>query len=251
MKPGPLDTPGGILLASATDTWLDTLMLALAPLPGGKPTTVRKASSLLSAVEERKPALVILDAVLEDCTGLACLRRIREVEQGREMLVMIIQHPASEMDRILAFENGADDFVAEPFSARELQSRIRALLRRQPTVKDARPRSLLVFGELEIDLRATAVLTRGHRVPLTAREFEVLRILVEADGRVVDRREILDGLRTNRGATSARVIDTHVKSIRRKLGRDHQCIETMRGVGYWFSPPRGDRSPSGHRSDVT
>ncbi len=234
--------PKTILIASHSERWRETVVSALDTMPV---VICSHSDVLLEHAGRLCPALVVLDSALEDCTGLAALRALREIESGRNIRVMVLQSLATEMDRILAFENGADDFVAAPFFSRELQSRVQALLRRREAARTPRRRSVLSFEDFEVDLRAGAVCIGGRRAPLTTREFDVLRVLVQERGRVVPRGELLGHSGNEVSGVSPRAVDTHVKSIRRKLGTAGRCIETVRGVGYRFSASPGNSSPRG------
>ena len=180
-------------------------------------------------------ALVVLDALLQDMSGLALCRSLRESETGRSVVVLLVSRWGDEMDRILAFECGADDFAQDPFFPRELASRVQALLRRgrrpQRQVSDREMR----VGPLRVDPDRALVEVEGRPIPLTGREFELLRLLVQQRGRVVRRSELVGLLLGNPDAASPRLIDTNVKSIRRKLGSAAHLIETVRGVGYRLS----------------
>jgi two-component system phosphate regulon response regulator PhoB len=174
----------------------------------------------------------VLEALLDDMSGLAFCRRLRESESGASPLVLLVSPWVDEMDRILAFECGVDDFARDPFFPRELASRVQALLRR-----GRRPRVLPDEGEtrvgpVRVDFRKSLVEMDGRPVPLTWREFEVLRLLAQEQGRVVRRGALLGLLLGAPDAASPRLIDTYVKSIRKKLGSAGSLIETVRGVGY-------------------
>ena len=177
-------------------------------------------------------ALFVLEALLDDMSGLAFCRRLRESEAGASPLVLLVSPWVDEMDRILAFECGVDDFARDPFFPRELASRVQALLRR-----GRRPRVIANEGEarvgpVRVDFRKALVEMEGRPVPLTWREFEVLRLLAQEQGRVVRRATLLGLLLGAPDAASPRLIDTYVKSIRKKLGGAGRLIETVRGVGY-------------------
>ena len=184
------------------------------------------------AREEGEVALIVLDALLEDMSGLALCRRLRESESGGSPLVLLVSRWGDEMDRILAFECGADDFAQDPFFPRELASRVQALLRRgrRPHVKEEERETRA--GPLRVDFEKVLVELDGRPVPLSWREFEVLRLLARERGRVVRRSDLIHLLLGAPDAASPRLIDTHVKSIRRKLGSAGSLIETVRGVGY-------------------
>jgi two-component system phosphate regulon response regulator PhoB len=179
--------------------------------------------------------LLIVAAQTSDVSGIALCRRVRELPGGDAITILVVSALADEMDRVLAFENGADDFVAEPFSARELAARVRAILRRRKQRAKPLPAGELEAGSLRLDLVAGVAEVNGRRVRLTLREFEVLKHLALNGGRVVRRIELLRALDGEPHA-SERLVDTHVKSIRGKLGDARDLIETVRGVGYRFDP---------------
>jgi DNA-binding response OmpR family regulator len=175
--------------------------------------------------------LIVVGAQTTDVGGIALCRRVRELPGGGEIPILVVSALADEMDRILAFENGADDFVAEPFSVREFAARVRAILRRRHQRAQPRPAGEITAGALRLDLMAGVAELNGRRVRLTQREFDVLKHLALSGGRVVRRRELLVALDGDPHA-SERLVDTHVKSIRCKLGDARAMIETVRGVGY-------------------
>ena len=222
-----------VLIAGGAQEWIARVRAALA----GGPLELLDASSgstALGVLERETDAitLIVCEAALEDMSGLALCRRVRESDVGAQTLLLLVSRFSGEMDRILAFECGADDFAQDPFFPRELASRVQALLRR-----GRRPRGLDAEGErqvgpLRVDLKKALVEIDGRPVALTWREFEVLRLLAQERGRVVRRVELLGLLLGAPDAASPRLIDTHVKSIRRKLGRAGNLIETVRGVGY-------------------
>ena len=232
-----------VLAVSASDRWREDVRAALSD----SVLQLSTASSLdeaLASVTKSEPAYsaVIVNSVLEDSSGIGLCRALRESRSNGDVPILIVSALSSEFDRILAFENGADDFLAYPFFARELASRVRAVLRRHaPGARSDGSHPAEDFGGLDIDIERSEVNLEGTRVRLTTREFEVLKMLVEREGRVVARSDLLRGVPAE-GASSLRVVDTHVKAIRRKLGRARHCIETVRGVGYRFSrsdPPEG------------
>jgi DNA-binding response OmpR family regulator len=177
--------------------------------------------------------LIVVGAHTADVSGVALCRRVRELPGGDEIPILVVSALADEMDRVLAFENGADDFVGEPFSVREFAARVRAILRRRQQRSRPRPPGEIHAGTLRLDLLAGVAELNGLRVRLTRREFDVLKHLALGGGRVVGRRELLVALDGDPQA-SERLVDTHVKSIRAKLGVAGAMIETVRGVGYRF-----------------
>ena len=222
-----------VLIAGGSEEWTARVRAALA----GGPLELSEASSGAVALEQLErasggTALIVIEALLQDMSGLAFCRRVRESEAGASALVLLVSRWTDEMDRILAFECGADDFAQDPFFPRELSSRVQALLRRGRRPRGAEDEGEAQVGPLRVDLRKALVEMDGRPVALTWREFEVLRLLAQERGRVVRRSELLGLLLGAPDAASPRLIDTHVKSIRRKLGRAGNLIETVRGVGY-------------------
>lgn len=186
--------------------------------------------------------LLVVAAQTADVSGVALCRRVRELPLGDSIAVVVVSARADEMDRILAFENGADDFVSEPFSPREFAVRVRAILRRRQRSAHAEFAGEIEVGSLRLDLHGAVAELSGQRVRLTLREFEVLRHLVQNEGRVVRRVELLRALDGEANA-SERLVDTHVKSIRSKLGEARDFIETVRGIGYRFDAQRSAAPP--------
>ena len=222
-----------MLIASGAEEWTARVRAALA----GSPMELFAAESGAAVLESLDRdgngiALIVLDALLQDMSGLALCRCLRESETGGSVLVLLVSRWGDEMDRILAFECGADDFALDPFFPRELASRVQALLRRgrRPRVKETGRETRV--GPLHVDPEKALVEVEGRPIPLTWREFELLRLLAQEHGRVVRRSELIGLLLGAPDAASPRLIDTHVKSIRRKLGSAGSLIETVRGVGY-------------------
>lgn len=185
-----------------------------------------------------KPDLVIVESVLEDMSGLAFCRGLREDPELRHLRLLVISAQSSELDRVLAFECGADDFLPAPFSPRELGARVNALLRREPGARPAaiEPRSEQ-HGVLQIDADLGRVEVAGRPVRLTSTELRLLALLIAGRGKVLTRRAIVEALSGEVGARNVRVVDAHVKSLRKKLGEARSYIQSVRGVGYRFAVP--------------
>ncbi|MBC7093285.1 response regulator transcription factor [Candidatus Bipolaricaulota bacterium] len=180
-----------------------------------------------------QPDLVILDLMLPGMHGLEVARRIR---QGSPTPIIMLTARAEEADRVAGLEMGADDYVAKPFSLRELAARVRAVLRRTeggPTPE------VIHAGPLTVDLAAREARLEGELVDLTPTEFDLLAHLARYPGRVFTRRELLEALQERSYATLPRTVDSHVKNLRRKLEPDPDkptFILTVHGVGYKFRP---------------
>jgi two-component system phosphate regulon response regulator PhoB len=198
--------------------------------PTGREATLR--------ARQATPDLLIVEAVLPDMTGMAFCRSLREDPALRPLRVLMLSEQNSELDRVLAFECGADDFMAAPFSARELGARVNALLRRdlgsRPPAPPPRPER---HGPLLLDTDLGRVEVGGQPVHLTPTEFRVLLLLLGGRGKVLTRRAILEGLSGDAGGRTERAVDAHVKALRRKLGEARAYIQSVRGVGYRFAVP--------------
>jgi len=180
--------------------------------------------------ERLQPDLVVLDVMLPGLDGFEVCRRI---QQHRHVPVLMLTALDQETDLIVGLRVGADDYMTKPFSTRELVARIRAILRRT----EARPaddRPVLRVGEVEVDPRTRVVLLAGSPVHLTPTEFDLLTRLAEASGEVLSREQLLAQVWGYRDGSGARTVDSHVRSIRRKLGDD--VIRTVHAVGYAIGP---------------
>ena len=190
---------------------------------------------------ESPPDLVLLDLMLPDLSGLEVCRTLKANEKTRHVPVVMVTARGEEIDRVVGFELGADDYVVKPFSVRELLLRLRAVLRRGATGAEELPPAptQIRFGRLTIDVGAHRVWVDGEEVPLTPLEFKLLCTLHERRNRVQSRGVLLDDVWGASAENMTRTIDTHVKRLREKLGVVGVYIETVRGVGYRFvgKPP--------------
>ncbi|MEM1024264.1 MAG: response regulator transcription factor [Myxococcota bacterium] len=181
------------------------------------------------------PDIVLLDLMLPDMPGTEVCRRLKNRAETRHVPVVMLTAKGEEIDRVVGFEVGADDYVTKPFSVRELLLRLRAVLRRtQPSTPEASVD--VAFGRLRVDSEAHQVWLDGNEVVLTALEFKLLTTLLHRKGRVQSRKQLLDDVWGIQADVSTRTVDTHVKRLRQKLGAAGEYIETLRGVGYRFRP---------------
>lgn len=189
-----------------------------------------QAGELLRA---QPPTVVVVDTLLRDQSGFAVCRTIRESPDTRDVPVLMLSRSSSDMDRILALEAGADDVVARPFFPRELALRVRSVLRRSGRGPGSgRPDAPLEYGPITLDERRRSVTAEGQPIALTSTEFSVLALLMSKPGRAFTREEILGEVWSGAGGRTLRVLDTHVKGIRRKLGPHAWVLESVHGVGY-------------------
>jgi DNA-binding response OmpR family regulator len=193
------------------------------------------AQEALALVQQAPPDLIILDLYLPDQSGLGLCRTIRESPELERVPIIAVASQASEMDRVLAFESGVDDFLPRPFYPPELGARALAVLRGFSEIRRVTSTRSLPQKAVSVDARARRAFIDGRPLDLTSREFALLSALVGEAGRVLTRHRLIEQIWGHHLPSSERTIDAHIKSIRRKLGESRHCIETVRGVGYRFS----------------
>jgi DNA-binding response OmpR family regulator len=207
---------------------------------GYKVTAVADGERGLATINREVPDLVLLDLMLPGIDGLEICREIRSGEKTKHIPVLMVTAKTEEADVVLGLGLGADDYVQKPFRPRELVARVKSALRRKGFSEDE-PSAVLVRGPLEIDsVRHRVALldaATGMReeLDLTATEFGLLSVLARRPGRVFDREELLELSRGDSGMALDRVVDAHIRSIRKKLGDARNLIETVRSIGYRFS----------------
>jgi DNA-binding response OmpR family regulator len=187
----------------------------------------------IAAVLRERPDVVLLDLMLPTMSGHAVCRKLRE---SVDTPIVMVTAMGEEADRVMGLEGGADDYVAKPFSSRELLARIRAQARRARG--HAGPGGELRAGPLVMNPASRNALLRGNELLLTSYEFDLLRVLAERAGRVLTREQLVDAVRGNADEAFDRSIDVHISHLRRKLGDDSRSpriLKTVRGVGYVFA----------------
>ncbi|MEZ5351834.1 MAG: response regulator transcription factor [Bryobacteraceae bacterium] len=181
--------------------------------------------------------LVVLDVMLPGADGFTILRRLREKSK---VPVLMLTARGEDVDRILGLEFGADDYMPKPFNPRELAARIRAILRRSQPDKDED--EVISVNGVTLDVAARSVECDGRTVNLTTFEFDILRLLMRAAGRVLSRDQVMEALYNRKATPFDRSIDVHIAHVRRKLESGRTLIKTIRGVGYQFL--RGSDEPA-------
>ena len=202
-------------------------------------THIADGAQALDAVERVRPALVILDLMLPGMDGIEICRRLRS-SNSRVPIVMLTARD-TELDRVLGLELGADDYVPKPFSPRELVARVKAVLRRAtgPASEAGDEQPIIRIGGIEVDEARHEVRADGQDVTLTAKEFDLLVFLARNRGIVFTREKLLDRVWGYERPVDTRTVDSHVKSLRQKLGEAGAVVKTVRGVGYKADPDRG------------
>jgi DNA-binding response OmpR family regulator len=190
----------------------------------------------LTGIFASRPDALVLDLMLPQRNGLEILREVRAEPATRELPVLILTARVSEMDKLLGFEHGADDYLTKPFSPRELVARIQALLRR--TRPGGSP-GVFEIGGLRVDTLAHEIAWKGKKLTLTPREFDLLAFLARHPGRVMSRDELLRKVWGYDFVGETRTVDVHVRRLRQKLGVKTAVIQTVTGAGYKFVAREG------------
>ena len=179
---------------------------------------------------EKLPDLIVLDVMLPGTNGLEVCKILRRELSTSGIPILILTAKASEIDRVLGLELGADDYVTKPFSPRELVLRIKKLLGRSRSEGDNA--EIIRIGELCIDVPKHQVTAGGRLIDLTATEFKLITLLAQRAGRVQSRERLLEDVWNYEAAMTTRTVDAHVRRLREKLGRAARFVDTVRGVGY-------------------
>jgi phosphate regulon transcriptional regulator PhoB len=191
----------------------------------------------LKLLQRETPNLVILDLMLPGLSGMELCKLLKQRSETAKLPILMLTAKAGEADRIVGLEMGADDYLAKPFSPREMVARVRAILRRS----EAKPATEAVpayeKGSLKIDFSTYEVFVRGKPVKLTLKEFELLRFLVQNPSRVLNRDQLLDRVWGGETFVTPRTVDVHIRRLRKAVEKDDRkpkWILTVRGVGYKF-----------------
>lgn len=200
---------------------------------GHRVEAVGNGRDALEALRRSLPDLVVLDLMLPDISGTDLCRRLRYDPNTAELPIIMLTAKSEELDRVVGFELGADDYVTKPFSPRELTLRVAAVLRRK--AESGSRAGLLEHATLRLDPDRHRCHVDDHEVILTAKEFDLLHCLMSRPGHVMTRDTLLERVWGAEIAVTSRTIDTHLKRLRVKLGGAGHLIETVRGLGYRFA----------------
>lgn len=190
-------------------------------------------SEFKAAVAKRVPDAVLLDIMLPDTDGLEIMQRLRADQETATLPIMMLTAKDTELDKVVALDGGADDYLTKPFSLMELTSRCRALLRRGGMMKKVG--DTLSANGIVLSPSHRRVTVDGAETKLTLREFELLEYLMRKPGVVFSREALLQSVWGWDFDGGSRTVDVHVQTLRQKLGERASCIETVRGVGYRFA----------------
>ena len=225
-----------IMLVDDEPLIIDSLTYSL-QREGFEVQSVGDGSVALQAIEEFQPDLVVLDIMLPGMSGFEICRKLRA--QSTIPVIMLTAR-GEEFDRVLGLEVGADDYLAKPFSFRELLARIRAVLRRVELDRQTIQLKSIDIGDISLDTIARRLMKQGKEIPLSAREFDLLAILMKHAGQALSREELLNQVWGDAWVGDPRTLDVHVRWLRMKIEEDPASpvyIQTVRGHGYRFAGP--------------
>jgi DNA-binding response OmpR family regulator len=232
--------PRTVLIVDDEPTLRETLAEALEQ-DGLRVVTAADGREALDRFRAEQPDLILLDLMLPGLSGIEVCRIIR---QESSVPILMLTARDSELDKVVGLELGADDYVTKPFSLRELQARIRAVLRRIDAGAASGPAPPIDLGPVRVDLAGHRLLRDGQPVPLKPKAFELLAFLVQHPGQVFSREQLLDRVWGYAFAGETRTVDVHVHWLRQQIEErpsDPRFLQTVRGVGYVF---RGQGEPS-------
>ena len=223
-------TNNKILIVEDEQDVIDMLTLNLQKAGAFVVSTATDGASGLKKAREELPALVILDLMLPKMPGLEVCKILKNDGATRHIPIIMLTAKAEEVDRIVGLEIGADDYVTKPFSPREIVLRIKAIMRRGKS--DSAPEEMMTIGPITIDPARHHVTVDGKVVRLTTVEYKLLSMLMIRRGRVQSRDRLLNEVWGYESLIDTRTVDTHVRRLRKKLGKAADAIETVRGFGY-------------------
>ena len=200
---------------------------------GFKVLSSPNGKSALKLLENNEPNIVILDLMLPDMSGLDICRQIKNDKKLSDTSIIMLTAKSEEVDRIVGFELGADDYVTKPFSVRELILRVKVLIKKHTTTEHKD--TSISLGSIYMNLDAHVVKINKKDIILTALEFKLLKHLLQRKGRVQTRDQLLGDVWGYSSEVTTRTVDTHIKRLREKLGVVADYIQTIRGVGYKFT----------------
>ncbi|MFF0087054.1 response regulator transcription factor [Streptomyces canus] len=240
MTEQPVDRQRYRLLVVEDEPSIRTLLESTLRLTGYEVSGAEDGQSALVEIERREPHLVLLDVMLPDLDGFEVTQRLRAA--GNSVPVLFLTARIGVDDRIAGLSSGGDDYVTKPFHIEEVLLRIEAILRRTAAqgAELLLPETVLRYADLELDESAHEVHRAGHYVPLSPTEFKLLAYLLANPGRVLSRAQILDHVWSYDFAGDARIVETYVRYLRKKIDcYEPPLIHTVRGVGYRLRLPRG------------
>jgi DNA-binding response OmpR family regulator len=195
-------------------------------------TTANTGRTALESIQRQAPDMVVLDLMLPDIDGIEVCRTLRQRDSSRRIPIVMLTARGEEVDRVVGFELGADDYVPKPFSPRELVLRVKSIFRRMREDRS----DMLRSGKIQIYPERRQCFVGNNKIVLTAKEFDLLQALILGRGNVLPRVVLMDKVWGYHGEATSRTLDTHIRRLREKLGEDGLHIETVRSIGYRMIP---------------
>lgn len=211
------------------DNGIRNMMIYTLKASGFEAEGFTDGSALFAALSKSKPELIMLDIMLPGDDGITILKRLRADSDTEDIPVIMATAKGTEYDKVIGLDTGADDYLAKPFGMMEMVSRVKAVLRRVSPKDNSKP---ICIGRFSIDPGKHVVTVDGERVQLTLKEFELLRLFSENQGKVFSRDRLLSAIWGTDFVGESRTVDVHIGTLRDKLGECGEYIETIRGVGY-------------------
>lgn len=204
---------------------------------GFETATFTDGNSLLEAIQKRKPDAIILDWMMPPLDGLTICRSLRSEEDTKYIPILLLTARGAEVDKVLGLEMGADDYIVKPFGVKEVCARVRAVLRRTENQVAPQQEEKIKGGDITVDIVSHTVTKGDKSIELTAKEFDLLVMLMRNSGRVLTRDTLLDRVWGVEYFGDTRTVDVHVRYLRQKIEDNPdtpQLLQTVRGVGYKF-----------------
>lgn len=224
--------PGKNILVVEDDRALAGVLEYNLSSEGFNVTCAMDGQDALNQARSKAPDLVLLDVMIPVLDGVQVCRQLRSEPATRNTQIIMLTAKGEETDQVVGFSVGADDYVTKPFSVRVLLERVKALLRRNERLGDGN--DLIAVGPIAIDRVKHRALLEGRVLDLTPSEFRLLDTLIRQPGRAFDRSELIDSALGTDAIVLERTIDVHIRSLRKKLDKSANRIETVRGIGYRF-----------------
>lgn len=211
------------------DQAIRNLMIYTLNTSGFEAVGITDGESLLDALKENRPDLIMLDIMLPGEDGVEILKKLCQNPATSDIPVIFASAKGTEYDKVLGLDLGADDYITKPFGMMEMVSRVKAVLRRTGSKRDT---AVIRIGELEMNKNNHTVTVCGENIELTLKEYEMLRLFMENKGRAFTREQLFERIWGVDYAIESRTVDVHIGTLRTKLGSCGEYIKTVRGVGY-------------------
>lgn len=218
-----------MILCVEDDNSIRDLMIYTLNAAGFEAMGFIDGTGLFEALQTVRPQMIILDIMLPGEDGISILKRLRSQRETSDIPVIMATAKGTEYDKVIGLDLGADDYLAKPFGMMEMVSRIKAVLRRTGKKEES---EILRTGSLELNRKEHTVFAKGERVALTLKEYELLSLFMNDPGRVFTREQLLAQVWGADFIGETRTVDVHIGTLRMKLGKCGEYLETVRGVGY-------------------